>query len=91
VLSQTTPEGDVYTEFDGDGNPGHAQFADGSSGDFTYQPDGTVRLDLSDGTSILSSGTGDHARVLSQTTPEGDVYTDFDDLGMPGHVEFLDV
>ena len=42
-------------------------------GDFTYLPDGTVRLDLSAGSSILTSGTGDDAIVLSQRTAEARV------------------
>jgi hypothetical protein len=87
VLSQTMPDGTVYSQFDGE-HPGHVQYPDGSWGDFSYLSDGTVRLDLSDGTHTLLSGTGEDAVVLSQTTADGAVYTGFDDLGRPHHVEF---
>jgi hypothetical protein len=39
--------------------------ADGSTGVFTYNA-GTVRLDLSDGSSTLMSGPGDDAVILSK-------------------------
>ena len=51
----------------------------------------TVRLDLSHGSSVLTSGTGDDTTVLWQRTADGDVYSNFDDQGLPHHVVFADV
>ena len=85
VIKQITPEGDVYSDFDDLGRPGHVEFKDGTSGDFTYQPGGGSELVQSDGSRTLLD---DEGNVIKQITPEGDVYSDFDDLGRPGHVEF---
>jgi hypothetical protein len=87
IISMTTPEDDVYTEFDSENRPGHVEFHDGTSGDFTYNNNGTSELRISDGTRIIFDEEGD---VQAQITPEGDVYSDFDSEGRPGHVEFTD-
>jgi hypothetical protein len=87
IISETTKEGDVYTQFDDQNRPHHAQFHDGTSGDFTYLGNGNVELKLSDGTEILMNGDGG---IISETTKEGDVYTQFDDQNRPHHAQFHD-
>ncbi len=90
MLKQISANGDVFTDFDDADppNPHHVEFADGTSGDYTYPADGSVHLQLSDGTLTIMSGTGQDAVVLTQTTPQGDVFSQFDDLNRPHHVEF---
>jgi hypothetical protein len=83
----TTPEGDVYTNFDSENRPGHVEFVDGTSGDFTYNSDGSSELRLEDNTRIIYDAEGN---VQTQITPDGDVYSNFDSEGRPGHVEFAD-
>ena len=90
VLEQTTPQGDVYSQFDAQHNPRHVQFHDGSWGDYHDAEGGTVRLEMSDGSSTRLSGWGDDSVVLEQTTPQGDVYSQFDAQHNPHHVEFAD-
>ncbi|WP_213453669.1 hypothetical protein [Rhizomonospora bruguierae] len=91
TLSRTLASGTKYTEFDSDGNPGHVEFPDGKSGNYTYLSDGTTRLDVSDGSSTVFSGSGDNAVILEQTDPNGTVYTNFDESDRPLHVEFSEV
>ena len=90
VLTQTTADGTVFSNFDtGDPpKPGHVVFPDGMTGDYGYRPDGTVELDLSDGSVTVMSGSGEDAVILTQTTPEGDVFSNFDVDGHPHHVDF---
>lgn len=90
ILTQTTPQGDVFSGFDNANppNPHHVAFHDGTFGDYHYNPDGTVDLDMSDGTVTVMSGTGPDAHVLTQTTPNGDIFSNFDAQGHPGHVVF---
>jgi hypothetical protein len=64
------------------------RFHDGTTGDYHYHPDGTVELDLSDGTVTVMSGSGPDAVILTQTTSNGDVFSQFDQQGHPGHVVF---
>ncbi len=87
VVMQRTADGAEFTDFQGD-NPGHVQFPDGTSGDYHYLADGRVELVMSDGSVTLMSGTGEDAYILSQTAANGDVYTEFDANGNPGHVVF---
>ncbi|MFC0532390.1 hypothetical protein [Phytohabitans kaempferiae] len=91
ILSSTDPDGTVYTEFDAENRPGHVQFPDGNSGDYTYHADGTTRLDLSDGSSTIFSGSGEGTVILSSTDPDGTVYSEFNDLMRPTHVEFAEM
>ena len=92
VLSQSTADGTVFTEFDAAGNPGRVVFPDGTSGYYRHPGDGTVHLEMDDGgvTVMTEAGPGEDSVVLSQITAEGDVYSEFDDLGRPHHVEFAD-
>jgi hypothetical protein len=87
VLWQRTADGTEFSDFQGD-KPGHVQFPDGKSGDYNYMNDGQVELSMSDGSETVLSGSGPDAHVVSQVTPEGDCYTDFDLNGNPGHVVF---
>lgn len=94
VLTQTTPEGDVFSNFDTSDppRPGHVEFAEsGLSGDYTYLSNDTVQLNLSDGSVTLMSGSGEDAVILTQTTADGDVFSQFDAAGNPHHVEFADL
>ena len=90
ILAQATADGTVFSNFDnGDPpRPGHVQFADGNTGDYTYNGDGTVHLSMSDGSDTVLSGSGEDAVILSQTTPDGDVFSNFDADAHPHHVEF---
>jgi hypothetical protein len=90
MLSQTNPQGDVFSDFDhaNPPNPHHVIFHDGGSADYDYPGDGTVQIHMSDGTQIVMSGTGEDAVTLTQTTPEGDVFSNFDSAGHPHHVVF---
>ena len=72
-LEHKNAEGDVTPATNGAGNP-HSVLRRRRTG-CTYNADGTVRLDLSDGSSILMSGTGDDAIILTSTSPEGEVST----------------
>jgi hypothetical protein len=87
VLMQRTADGTEFSDFQGD-DPGHVRFPDGSSGEYHYLADGRVELALSDGSVTVMSGTGEDAVILTQTTPNGDVYSQFNAQGHPGHVEF---
>ena len=87
VLMQTSADGTEFTDFNGN-NPGHVHFPDGSSGDYHYLPDGRVELDMTDGSVTVMSGSGPDAHVLTQTTSNGDIYSQFDAQGHPGHVVF---
>ncbi|MEU4642900.1 hypothetical protein [Micromonospora sp. NPDC023814] len=87
VLMQRTEDGTEFSDFQGE-NPGQVRFPDGSSGEYNYLADGRVELVLSDGSVTVMSGTGEDAVILTQTTPDGDVYSQFDAQGHPGHVEF---
>src|SRR6266498_3413677 len=88
MVSQTNPQGDVFSDFDDANppNPHHVVFHDGGSADYHYLGDGTVHMDMSDGTQIVMSGTGPDAVTLTQTTAQGDVFSNFDSAGHPHHV-----
>src|SRR5262245_59769412 len=87
IISETTAEGDRYTDFDDQNRPHHAQFHDGTSGEFNYLPNGNIQLYLSDGTTILMNESND---IISETTRDGDVYSNFDDQNRPHHAQFHD-
>jgi hypothetical protein len=61
-------------------------------GDFSDLPDGTVRLDLSDGSSALYSDRGADAHLIWQRAADGSVFSDYqdNDPAHPGHVQFPD-
>ncbi|MER7277852.1 hypothetical protein ABT369_25765 [Dactylosporangium sp. NPDC000244] len=92
VIRYTTKAGDVYSDYDDQGNPGHVDFHDHTSGDYTYFPDGTVAFhSIEEGyTAVFADRDhdGEADDIVSMTTKGGDVYSDYDDQGNPGHVEF---
>jgi hypothetical protein len=84
---QRLKDGTEFT-FDGGKDPAQVHFPDGTSGDYSYPADGTVHLHMHNGGETVMSGTGPDAHILTQTTPEGDVFSNFDAQGHPGHVVF---
>ncbi|WP_203905893.1 hypothetical protein, partial [Virgisporangium aliadipatigenens] len=80
VVRQTTADGAVYTDFDGQNRPHHGQ-AEGESFSIDYLGNGNVVNRYADGSSAEFAGE----RVVRQTTADGAVYTDFDGQSRPHH------
>ncbi len=89
LVSQKTPDGRIYTGFDDEDRPGHIFTpADGdkpeSHADISYDSD-RVTYSYSDESVVVHDSATD--RVVTQTTRDGTVYSDFDENGDPGHVK----
>ncbi|HWS33950.1 MAG TPA: hypothetical protein VN408_14555 [Actinoplanes sp.] len=89
VISQTAADGRVFSDFDDAEQPGHVEIppANGkpaTSADITYDGE-LITYTYADGSVVVHNSTTE--RVVTQTTPEGVVYSDFDAAGNPGHVK----
>jgi hypothetical protein len=51
-VSTTDNNGNVYTNFDNKGRPGHVVFATGGSADYTYLPDGRIHIRFDSGENV---------------------------------------
>ena len=87
-LSETMPDGTVYSNFDSGGNPQHVTIpatatAPESTADISYG-NGTTSYTYSDGTVATYDSASNS--ILSETMPDGTVYTNFDSGGNPQSV-----
>ena len=89
ILTETMPDGTVYTKFDSDGNAHHVEIpataeAPAASADITYG-NGTTIYTYADKT-VVTYDTATNT-ILTETMPDGTVYTKFDTDNNPHHVD----
>jgi hypothetical protein len=92
TLVSTTDEGGNITTFDGQGRPIQVAFHDGQTMVYAYDGD-RVQVAFSEGGSIMylpPPEPGGGSTLVSTTDQEGNIYSNFDDRGRPGHVDLRD-
>jgi YD repeat-containing protein len=80
TVRQVTPDGTVFTNFDGSGRPTRGVLPGGGAFTMTYDAQGDVFQHLSDGSTVETDA---HGHVIRQTTADGTVFSSFDGQGRP--------
>ncbi|MGC4749870.1 hypothetical protein ACLQ28_30050, partial [Micromonospora sp. DT201] len=80
VLRQVSPDGTVFSGFDGSGRPTEGSAADGQDFTFEYSGNGNTITRYADGSVVEFGADG---VVLSQVSPDGTVFSGFDGSGRP--------
>lgn len=80
VIREVTPDGTVFTSFDGSGRPTAGTSASGQGFTLTYDAHGDTFEHLGNGAVIETDPGG---RTIREVTPDGTVFTAFDGQGRP--------